>query len=212
MSPKPSTEALAGERRRRTSDLLEQLAAAHDGQRIAVGDIADALGERGFGVIMLVLALPNALPGPAIPGLSAVLALPLVPLTLQMLLGRAEPRLPHWLLRRSMSAAGFRRFLNRALPSMRWLEGLLRPRPSWLVRRAGLPLLGALLLLLTLVLALPIPFANAPVAVALIIIALALLERDGLALVIGLALGLLATVWVGVLLVAGTRLAQWLFL
>jgi hypothetical protein len=203
VSPKSSTEGRA-----RSSDLLEHLAREHRGTRIAIGDIVEALGERGFGVLMLVLALPNAVPGPAIPGFSAILAVPLLLLTVQLALGRAEPRLPRWLLRRSISLAGFRRFLARTLPYLRRLEALLRPRPSWLTRRSGLPFLGILLVGLTLVLALPIPFANAPVALAFIVIALAFLERDGRALAVGLAIGIVSCLWVVLLIAAGARLAE----
>lgn len=197
---------------RRTSDLLEDLARTHSRPRVAVADIIDALGGRGFGVLMLVLALPNAVPGPAIPGLSALFAAPLLILTAQIAVGRPEPRLPAWLLRCSMPLPRYQAALDRALPYLRRVEALLRPRPSWLLRRRGLPVLGGLLVALTLVLALPIPFANTPIALALVVIALSFLERDGRALAIGLALGVLASAWVAGLIVAGARLAETLFL
>jgi hypothetical protein len=198
----------SAETRARTSDLLQRLAESHGRQRVAIGDIASALGDRSFGVLILVLALPNALPGPSIPGFSALFALPLLLLTIQIVLRRKEPRLPEWLLRRSLSLDRFRQFLQRILPYLRRLEGLLRPRPNWLIGPAGHPVLGLVLLLLTLVLALPIPLANTPVAVSLVVIALALLERDGRALAVGLGIGGLACGWIVVLIVAGARLAE----
>jgi hypothetical protein len=194
-----STEAAE---RPRTSDLLFDLAAAHPGPRISLGEIVHAFGERGFGVLILLLALPNALPGPAMPGVSAIFAIPLAVLAAQLAGGRAEPRLPQWLLRRSVSLAGFRRVARYAVPTMRRVEAWLRPRPGLPSRRW----LGLALLVLTLAFAMPIPFANVPPAAVLTLIALGLIEKDGLAVRVGLALGVFACLWVGTLTVGGYRL------
>jgi hypothetical protein len=178
--------------RRRTSDLLIDLAARHPGPRISLGEVVDALGERGFGVFVLLLALPNMVPGPAMPGFSAAFAIPLSFLAAQLAGGRDEPRLPRWLLRRSMTIAGFRQLVTYAAPPMRRIERWLRPRE-------GLPqprFLGLALLVLTLALAMPIPFANIPPAMVLALIALGIIEKDGFAVGVGLALGIFACAWV----------------
>ena len=59
-------------------------------ERIFLSDVLDALGERALTTLMLVFALPNALPAP--PGTSAVLGLPLLCLSAQLTTGR-----PPWL-------------------------------------------------------------------------------------------------------------------
>jgi hypothetical protein len=53
------------------------------------------------------------------------------------------------------------------------------------------------------VLALPIPLGNLPIAVSIVVIALGLLEGDGSALTLGIAAGLLATLWNGTVIFAG---------
>jgi hypothetical protein len=194
----------------RTSELLARLAADHPGPRISLRDLVEALGERGFGLLMLVLALPNIVPGPAIPGFSAIFALPLVLLALQLTLRRREPRLPGWLGRRSLSLHRFQAIVAGAAPLLRRLEAGLRPRGRTLAGR-GAPVLGGVLVVLALALALPIPFGNTPAALAIIIVALGLLERDGRAVAAGIVTGAMACAWIAVLVFAGARLYALLF-
>jgi hypothetical protein len=190
--------------RRRTSDFLREFAAAHGGPRVTLGEVIDALGERGFGLLILLLALPNVVPGPAMPGFSAAFAIPLSFLAAQLAGGRDEPRLPAWLLRRSMTLAGFRQLVAYAAPPIRRVERWLRPRPGLPERRW----LGLALLLLTLALAVPIPFANVPPALALVVIALGLIEKDGGAVRAGLVLAVPACLWVAALVVGSYRIVS----
>lgn len=194
----PSFEAA----RPRTSDLLELFAANHPGPRVSLGEVADALGERGFGVLILILAAPGAVPGPAIPGFTAVFAVPLSFLAVQLAAGRAEPRLPQWLLRRSIARASFRKLVGHAAPRIRRAEKWLHPR-----RRLPHPLaLGLSLLVLILAMALPIPFANVPPAAVICLVALGMIEKDGGAVRIGLLLAGPAVAWVVALTLGGARL------
>ena len=62
-------------------------------ERIAIADIRDAMGDRAFGAMMFVFAAPNTLPVNA-PGVSVVLGIPLLFLSLQLMLGFAVPWLP----------------------------------------------------------------------------------------------------------------------
>jgi hypothetical protein len=61
---------------------------------------------------------------------------------------------------------------------------------------------------LSAVLALPIPLGNTPMALSIMLIALGLLEGDGLALMLGLPVGVVAVLYNGVLVFAGTRLFE----
>jgi hypothetical protein len=192
----------------RTSEILAILARAHRGPRIAVGDLAGALGERGFGLWILLLALPNALPGPAIPGFSAVFALPMLALAVQIVLGRSEPRLPRWLLRRSIASTAFASFVTKASPLLVRAERWLRPRPIWLTGRRGSRFLGLGLAALSAVLALPIPFCNWLPAVALSLVGLAMMEEDGHAILVGLGLGLLGCLWLAAVSLLGFEVAE----
>lgn len=200
----PAAEELRGG----TAAALRRLADHHRAPRFAVADLLGALGDQGFGLLVLALALPNAVPGPFIPGFSVLFALGIAALGLQLAWGLHAPRLPRWLKRLSMERQRFRRLVDRTEPLLLRLERWLRPRPSWLTDGPGERLLGLALAGLAVVLALPVPFGNMPVALSIIVIALGLLEGDGIALMLGLAAGGAATLWNAVLLLAGAELFE----
>jgi hypothetical protein len=173
---------------RRTSELLRDFVTSHPEPRISLGALRDALGDRGFGVLLFIFALPNLVPV-NIPLLSAVLGLPLVLLAAQLTYGRHKPWFPHWLTRQSFSRDGLANILLRSLPYLERAERLLRPRLTVLLSWTGERLIGLAILVLALILALPIPFANWLPACAIAIIGLAIVEKDGLAVLAGLAVG-----------------------
>jgi hypothetical protein len=187
---------------------LRRLADEHQAPRFAVGDLLSALRDRGFGLLILVLALPNALPGPMIPAFSVPFALAIGLLGVQLMRGFPMPRLPGWLKRLSMPTERFRRFVLRTEPLLRRLERWLRPRPSGLTQGSGERLIGVVLIALSAVLALPVPFGNLPIALSIMAIALGLLEGDGRALALGLAAGVLATLWNASLIFAGAVILE----
>jgi hypothetical protein len=144
---------------------------------------------------MLLFALPNVLPAP--PGLSGVLGLPLLYLSVQLMLGRV-PWLPGFIGDRAMPRDRFAQLVERLGPWLARAERLLRPRWSLLVSHGAERVLGAICLVLAAVLALPIPFGNMLPAFAICLIALGILERDGVWVAVGTAVGFGA-----LLLVAG---------
>lgn len=185
---------------RALSDVLQWLAREPGRERVSVRDLIDALGERALGALMFLFAFPNVLPVP--PGTSAVLGTPLVFLAAQLMFGR-RPWLPAVVSRRSMAHADFALLVRRIAPWLKRGERLLRPRLGWLALPPVEYLLGAVCLLLALVLALPIPLGNILPALAISVLALAILERDGLWVLYGLGLALVAaSVVAGVVLAA----------
>jgi len=194
----------------RTSEILLDLAGRQSGSRISLQDLLDALKDQGFGLLLLVLALPNAIPGPMIPGFSLVFALGLIPLGLQMMCGWHEPRLPRWLLRRSFDKEMFRRFATRTTPFLARTERWLKPRPNWLTTNTGEKFIGAAVVIFSLVLALPVPLGNLPLGLGISVIACGMLEGDGLALLIGLIGSSIALAWNLLILFAGAEALMFL--
>ena len=125
---------------------------------------------------------------PAPPGLSGVLGLPLLYLSVQMMLGRV-PWLPSFIGDRSMPRDRFAQLVERLGPWLARAERLLRPRWSLLVSHRAERVLGALCLILAAVLALPIPFGNMLPALAICLLALGILERDGVWVAAGMVVG-----------------------
>jgi hypothetical protein len=199
---------MAGSRakRARISEALALILVSHTAARISVGELLDALSDHGFGLLILVPALINAIPGPHIPGFSVPFAIALIVLGAQLASGRPSPWVPRRVRRWSVTSSGYARFLDRVLPIIRRVEGWLGARPSWLTEPAGERVIGIAVVLLGVVLAFPIPLGNAPIAFALVVLALGLMEEDSRALSLGLVLGFLALAW-NAALVAGGVLA-----
>jgi hypothetical protein len=198
--------ASPGATRPRISEALALVLVSHQGVRISIGELLDALADHGFGLLILVPALINAIPGPHIPGFSLPFAIALVVLGAQLALGWRSPWIPRRVRRWSVTSTGFSRFLDRVLPIIQRVEAWLSPRPSWLTEPIGERVIGVAVVLLSVVLALPIPFGNAPLAYALVVLALGLMEEDSRALAVGLACAVLALAW-NAALIAGGALA-----
>lgn len=173
---------------RRLSEVLTDIANDTSRETIAISDVRDAMGDRAFGALLIVFALPNALPVSA-PGVSTVLGTPLLFLSAQLILGFNAPWLPGFVMGRSLRRESFARAMNAAVPWIRRLERLLKPRLQLLASRWAERVVGLVCAVLATVLMLPIPFGNMPPAVAICVLAMALLERDGVATLVGLAVG-----------------------
>jgi len=194
----------------RASQLLRHFVASHTEPRISLGALRDALDDRGFGVLLFIFALPNLVPV-NIPLLSAVLGVPLVLLAAQLSYGRHKPWFPDWLTSQSFPREGFVAVVNRAIPFLERVEKLLRPRLTVLLSWTGERLVGIAILILAVVLTLPIPFANWLPACGIAVFGLAIVEKDGVAVLVGLALGI-ASVIVAATVVIGLVKAFLFFL
>lgn len=97
---------------------------------IAINDLILLLCGRGRAALILLFALPNVLPAP--PGMSEVLGLPLLYLSVQMMLGRV-PWLPRLIRHRAVPRDRFALPVDTLAPWLARAERLLRPRWSWFV-------------------------------------------------------------------------------
>lgn len=166
------------------SSTLQALALDDSRERIAVGDLLAALGDRALAALLFVFAVPNVLPVP--PGTSAVLGAPLVFLAAQLAFG-LRPWLPAVITRRTMTRADFAALVRRIGPWLERAERLLRPRAMRLALPPMEYLVGLVCLLLAIVLVLPVPLGNMLPALGISLLALGILERDGLWILAGFA-------------------------
>lgn len=172
--------------RKRLSQILDEISEDETRHRISIADLLSVMSGRAIAALLLLFALPNALPAP--PGTSAILGLPLVYLSAQMMLGRL-PWLPPFIANRSMSREDFGATISRATPIIARAEKLLKPRLSLFVRHRAERVIGLFCLMLAIILLLPIPLGNMLPAFAICLLALGVLERDGLWVLIGVAVG-----------------------
>ena len=178
---------------RRTSDILNEIAASTHGARVTLGEIVASLGDRGFALLMVVLGLPNVLPlPPPIPLLCGFL---LVFIALQIVLGRRHPWLPARALAASVAHERLDTVLARATPVLRKLERFSRRRLSFLPASWELRGAGVLLLLVSIGLVCAAPLiGQIPMGVSVCLFGLALVERDGVIMSLAALFGALGLV------------------
>ncbi len=177
---------------RRLSDLLAALAQPSDGV-VTLGELVDAVGERSFGALLALLAVPNMVAG-IVPGVSMVLGLPLVLVSLQLVVAARRPWLPRRLAQIVIRRRDLARVFARIDPGLRRLERALRPRLAYLTAPWAERLIGIGCCGLSLLVLLPIPLSNGVPSVGILCFALALLERDGVFALAGTAV--LVLCWV----------------
>jgi hypothetical protein len=169
----------------RLSDLLMRQAATVTSERVTLGDMAAFLGDRSIGGLLLVLALPMALPVPA-PGIFVIFGVPLTVISAQLALGYRRAWLPALLAQRSISRTAFSAIIDRMLPTLRRLERIVRPRAGWLAGTWTKVPVGIICLVLAIIITLPVPLGHVVPGTAISVLALGLIERDGVAIALGI--------------------------
>jgi len=160
-------------------------------QQVTLADILQLAGERTFGFLLVVLSLPSALPIPA-PGYSTPFGIVLLILGVQLMLGATAPWLPPRLLARAMPRTHVQNILRRALPWLRRIELISRPRLRLIcTSRGGRLILGAAVSLMAISMILPIPGTNTLPAMGIFITGFGLLDDDGLISLAGLVVCLM---------------------
>jgi len=189
MANRKQTPSGTGSRFPHLSSALQRMAAANV-ERFELDTISRQLGRRSIGALLLVLALPMALPIPT-PGLSVLFGLPLVLVSAQLMLGRRSAWLPRRLARRSIARADFVEFVKRAMPTLHFLERFVRPRMPWMAGHWAMIPVGATCLILALIIALPIPLGHVVPGAAISVLAIGVVERDGVAIAAGFVVALI---------------------
>lgn len=182
---------------------LFTLADEAEGDTVTLDWILTQLHERAFGLFLLVLALPCCIP--FLYGIPQIVALPLMFVSAQILLGRTSPWLPERLGAREVSKTGLHGLANRAKPWLERIEALSRPRLQILTRPPVDRIVGVALVLFSASILVPLPATNTVPGFAVVIVSMGFLQRDGILVLVGSVIG---TAWIATLIFAGTTLAS----
>jgi len=173
------------------SQNLKRSLSAGDGEKVSVRRIIDNVGEQGFGLLLMVLSLPSALPIPAA-GYSTPFGIMFILLGFQMLLGRHRPWLPERALNASLSASFAENTIGKAASLIARIESLVRPRLEWINSAFGIRLMGFVVVVMAALMTLPIPLTNTAPAFVIFLIGVGLSEKDGLFSIGACGLGIVA--------------------
>jgi hypothetical protein len=190
-----------------TSDLLHNVVRANNSDKISIDELRISLHERGFGVLLILFALPVSIPIPYIPGVTTFFAVPLLFLSCQMLLGFEFPWLPKWLAKKSIKRTTLIMIIVKSAPLLKRVEKVLRPRLLFLSQPEGERIIGFFAFCFAISIALPLPFTNFIPALGIVIMSLGLLSRDGITIFCGILLGSAGVAFTVSVLVFGKKLA-----
>lgn len=165
--------------------LLEKMIQNHQGaSTISYGELVQVFGDQAFGLIIILFALPSALPISIIPGFSFIFGLPIVFISIHIIVARKELWLPDRLANQRFEFSKFVDVVKKTVPYLKRIEKLLKPRWLFFTRPTMERLHGVVMLLLSFLLLLPIPFSNFIFASLIILFGLGLAEKDGVILVV----------------------------
>lgn len=173
------------------SELLRALADTHGQGPVTVREVTEALDDRSFGLVLLVLALPAWIPVLP-PGVPSLFGAAIAAVAAQMMLGRPMPWLPRFAARLSLPSERFHRLVERAAPWLARVETVCRPRLRPVTTGASARLVALWIAILALAICVPVPMTNSGPALSIAVIALGLLERDGLIVLGGALLGVVS--------------------
>jgi len=192
------------------SRIVAEVAALCPGERITLGQMAEAFGDRAFGLLILLLLLPSLLPG-----MASVFGTPVLILGVQMGLGRRVPKLPAFMARQSVKRDDLLRLTSASSKWVSKVEHYVKPRPGLFISPMGDKLFGWLTAYVALMLILPGPGTNGPPAFGNIVMALGLVEHDNRTMAWGIGLTvagcIFATAVLGALCWVGIKALGWIF-
>ncbi|MDH3691351.1 MAG: exopolysaccharide biosynthesis protein [Gammaproteobacteria bacterium] len=146
---------------------------------VKAGDILALAGERVFGFLFVILALPSALPIPA-PGYSIPFGILMFLLAIQLIAGAKRPWLPPRMLNYSLKLEQAQRIIKAGMPWLKRIEAVTKPRLTYICRSLpGRVLMGCAIALMSISMMIPIPGTNTLPAMGIFVTGFGLQEDDG---------------------------------
>lgn len=163
-------------------------------------EIVEVFHERGFGMILLILAAPMALPLPVPPGVNIILASPLLFLTIQQAIGKRHPWLPQFVLQKEVKRSLFQKTMMAILPWIKRIERISSARLGFITHGVFSYIIGISGTIMALSICVPLPLTNSVPSFGICLMAIGVLMRDGLAVLAGMTIGF---IWIALLLILG---------
>jgi hypothetical protein len=147
--------------------------------QVTLKEILTLAGERTFGFLFVLLALPSALPIPA-PGYSVPFGVLLFLLAVQLVVGRTRPWMPEQWNDKAFDLPSVQKIITAGTPWLRRLETISRPRLTAVcASRPGRAVLGSAISLMAISMMIPIPLTNTLPAMGIFVTGFGLLDDDG---------------------------------
>ncbi len=157
-------------------------------KEVTLNEILEIAGERTFGFLFVLLALPSALPIPA-PGYSVPFGIVMFLLAVQLIVGSEQPWLPEKFRKRGFERKSVQGIIRKGIPWLQRIETVSRPRlTSVCTSRTGRVVIGLAIALMSISMMIPIPLTNTLPAMGIFVTGFGLLDDDGAISLAGLTL------------------------
>ncbi|QXK92058.1 exopolysaccharide biosynthesis protein [Neoehrlichia mikurensis] len=195
------------------SDLLKEVSvnSSINADKITLFELKEALHGRGFGVLMLLFALPLSIPLPTIPGYTTILSMPLLLFSLQLLMGLKSPWLPRWLERKSFKRTTLAMIIEKTAPILKKMEKFTRPRILFIFNNIGDKVIAFISFLCAISIAIPLPLTNFIPAGGISLMSLGMLNKDGILVILGMLLAFFGLFITFLILIAGPKIVLGMF-
>ncbi len=173
----------------RLSQNIAQVFSTED-ESVTLETLMDRISFKSFGVFLIILSLPSALPVPA-PGYSVPFGLALMYLGVQVMARRDHPWFPEFVRQRRIPAKGNARLVRWMVKFLAFFEYFVRPRVRFVYTNPiSYRFLGLVITICAISMCSPIPLTNTVPALGIFLIGLGMLEEDGLGALVGLLVAL----------------------
>lgn len=168
------------------SKLLYNITKKNNDDKISINNILQTNGASSYFIIFLMSVL-SLIPAPfPFPIFSSAFGIILILLSLQMLFGIRELKLPKIIKNFSVKRTFVAIITEKSANFLRRIEILSKPRLKFYKNKYVLILINLLIFISSICIAIPIPFTNTLPAIAIIIMTFGLLNNDGLFVIIGI--------------------------
>lgn len=192
----------------RLSEIFARTLDANADGVVVLGEVLDKAGDRGYGFLLILLAIPAFIPILP-PGTSGVLGALMSIVALQMLFGLKQPWFPKRWRNKVLSPKVVQALQTRGVAILRQIERVSHPRGRRLTRNGLILRLSALVVIaLALVLSSPMPFMNTLPALGVLLIGVGLANHDLYFLSAGWGIGIVVVLIVALGIEVLMRLAK----
>ena len=173
---------------RLSAELQREFLETDRSSTVTLQDLLAISGERVFGFLFVLLALPSALPVPA-PGYSVPFGIVLFLLAAQLIVGSQQPWVPQRFAKHAIPLPKVQSLLKAGLPWLRRIEAVARPRLLPVCTSVvGRIVIGCAIALMAISMMIIIPGTNTLPAIGIFVTGFGLLEDDGVICLGGLVI------------------------
>lgn len=172
------------------TDILREVKKHTASQKLTMGDLVDALDNRGFGPLLLAPQLLILLPTGALPGVPTLSGVLIILIAGQIVLGYKHPWLPRKIREQAVSKPKFNAAYKKITPYTQKIDKLFKPRLNMFASPCVIRFIAGLFVLMSLMFPVLefIPFTSDGPAVVMTFFALGISTNDGLLILLGFLL------------------------